>query len=431
MKPCSVRPSKATKSDGNLVPFVEAGGGESEKVPEEQGTDSIGVDMDGPAGEGTNSSAEVQEARIKPSPSAPTASEVARHDVTHVPYRNWCPICVGASAKEDAHPRHGRKHTEMGLPIIDFDYDLLEEHLTILIVRDAQSGAKLAYDCEAKGPGDDWVVKQLVRDLEIWGRTDVFLQSDGEPATIALQRALAKARPGCQTLMRNSPPYNPQSNGGAEKAAQDVVDVARRLVLALEARIGVKLELTLPIVRWLIRHAAFVITRYQVGHDGHTAWRRLTGKQWNGVVAEFGEQVFGKLALHKPSTDRKVKRGKRKLAERSVKGTWIGINARTGEHVIALPSGEAIRVRTIHRVVGDARWSADAVLAVRALPRRPVPQRDDEDPSTRTVKQKASVPEAERPEVLEENRVPRELRAYRCQIAREIWVLRRMFGMPS
>ena len=263
----------------------------------------MGVDMDDPAVENTNSSAEAHDARIKPSPTAPTAIEVARHDATHVPYRSWCPICVAASAKEDSHPRKGKKHTEMGLPIIDFDYDLLVEQLTILVVRDAQSGAKLAYDCEAKGPGDDWVVKQLARDLEVWGRTDIFLQSDGEPATIALQQALAKARPGCQTLMRNSPPYNPQSNGGAEQAARDVVDVARRLVLALEARIRAKLKLTLPIIRWLIRHAAFVITRYQVGHDGHTAWRRLTGKPWTGVVAEFGEQVFGKLALKKPSTD--------------------------------------------------------------------------------------------------------------------------------
>ena len=79
-------------------------------------------------------------------------------------------------------------------------------------------------------------------------------------------------------------------------------------------------------MRWLIRHAAFIITRYQVGHDGHTAWRRLTGKAWNGTVAEFGKQVFGKLALKQPSTERKVKRGKRKLSERSVQGRWIGIH---------------------------------------------------------------------------------------------------------
>ena len=97
---------------------------------------------------------------------------------------------------------------------------------------------------------------------------------------------------------------------GAENAAQDVVDVARRLVLALEARLKQKLDIRLPIVRWLVKHAACVLTRYQVGHDGFTSWRRFTGKTWKGTVAEHGEQVLGKLALKKPSTDRKVKKGK-------------------------------------------------------------------------------------------------------------------------
>ena len=188
----------------------------------------------------------------------------------------------------------------------------------------------------------------------------------------AFQQAVAKARPHQQTVLRNSPPYNPQSNGGADKAAQDVVDVDRRLVLALEARLRQKLDLRLPIARRLIRHAAFMVTRYQVGHDGFTPWRRLTGKTWNGTVAELGEHVLGKLALKRPSTDRKVKKGKRKLAARSGKGTWVGIFPRTGEHIIVLPSGEAIRVRTIHRVPAEDRWDSAAVAAVRALPWRPV-----------------------------------------------------------
>ena len=188
------------------------------------------------------------------------------------------------------------------------DYDLLEDDLTLLIVKDKQSGAALAYDCETKGPGDTWIVKQLTKDLADWGRTHICLMSDGEPAMTAFQQAVAQARPRQQTVLRNSPPYNPQSNGGAEKAAQDVVDVARRLVLAFEARLKQKLSLQLPIARWLVRHAAFIMTRYQVGHDGLTPWRRLTGKNWNGTVAELGEQVLGKLALKKPSTDRKIKK---------------------------------------------------------------------------------------------------------------------------
>ena len=64
-------------------------------------------------------------------------------------------MCVAASAREDPLPRGGKNDTEMGLPVMEFDYDLLEERLTILVVRDAQTGAKLAYDCECKGPGDD------------------------------------------------------------------------------------------------------------------------------------------------------------------------------------------------------------------------------------------------------------------------------------
>ena len=113
--------------------------------------------------------AEAHDAKIKSSPERPTADEVERHDATHCPYRSWFSVCVAASAKEDPHPRKDKKDTEIGLPVIDFDYDLLEEKLAVLIVRDAQSGAKLAYDCEVKGPGYDWVVKQLARELEVFG----------------------------------------------------------------------------------------------------------------------------------------------------------------------------------------------------------------------------------------------------------------------
>ena len=36
----------------------------------------------------------------------------------------------------------------------------------MLVAKDESTGATLVYDCLAKGPGDDWVVGQFVRDLE-------------------------------------------------------------------------------------------------------------------------------------------------------------------------------------------------------------------------------------------------------------------------
>ena len=71
------------------------------------------------------------------------------------------------------------------------------------MAKDESAGAKLAYDYFAKDPPEEWVVRLLVRDLEDW-RRDVRFQTDGEPAMLALQQAIAEARKG-DTVQRNSP----------------------------------------------------------------------------------------------------------------------------------------------------------------------------------------------------------------------------------
>ena len=38
-------------------------------------------------------------------PGGPTAEELALHELTHLPHRSWCPICVKARGKEDPHYR--------------------------------------------------------------------------------------------------------------------------------------------------------------------------------------------------------------------------------------------------------------------------------------------------------------------------------------
>ena len=101
------------------------------------------------------------------------------------------------------------------------------------------------------------------------------------------------------------------------------------------------------------------------------------------------------------------------MAERNVLGTWLGIHPRTGEHVIAFHIGEAIRVRSVHRVVLEERWSPDAVRAVRALPRRPGPGQTE--PAPRLLVEQPSGKEAsganlEQPEAEERRAAPRELK---------------------
>ncbi len=56
------------------------------------------------------------------SPMKPSAEDIAAHNLTHLPYRNWCPVCVAAKAREDAHPRSSGQGEDGGVPIISMDY---------------------------------------------------------------------------------------------------------------------------------------------------------------------------------------------------------------------------------------------------------------------------------------------------------------------
>ena len=55
----------------------------------------------------------VPEARVPKllkDPQLPHPSEVAEHNVTHCPYRSWCPTCVEAAGREDAHRHRDRRN---------------------------------------------------------------------------------------------------------------------------------------------------------------------------------------------------------------------------------------------------------------------------------------------------------------------------------
>ena len=107
--------------------------------------------------------------RTKRASELPSQAEVAAHDAVHCPYRSWCEICVAASGREDPHARTNSLDVETGLPVLSLDYEFLEGPVTVLVGKLKPSGSALAYTCTTKGPGDTWVVKQIVRDLENWG----------------------------------------------------------------------------------------------------------------------------------------------------------------------------------------------------------------------------------------------------------------------
>ena len=292
--------------------------GEVEEAEDQDVDENILAEQDMPNGP-MSESPEAREATVLPSPVRPSAEAIEKHKATHLPYRSWCPVCVKAKGKEDAHYRKKKRKGEQDrsntLRKISLDYQELKSRakkepsqddkvVKIIVAMDEHTGCKMSCRVESKGTQDTWIVKRLVRDFEELGRRDIILKTDGEPAMLALQRAIAQERPGI-TKPENPPSYNPASNGACEKAVQDVSGHVRALKFALEANIGMPIEEDHPIMEWIITHAAFCLTHFSVGHDGMTPIERLTGRKWVRPLAELGEIVMAKLVAREIGNDKK------------------------------------------------------------------------------------------------------------------------------
>ena len=101
------------------------------------------------------------------------------------------------------------------------------------------------------------MVMRVIRDLENLGHTAITLKGDGEPALTTFMVAVKDQR-AHRTLLEHPPAHDPQSNGVAEKAVQDVTAMVRTLKLGLEQRVGVKIENDDRVVEWIIEHASWI-----------------------------------------------------------------------------------------------------------------------------------------------------------------------------
>ena len=107
--------------------------------------------------------------KILKTPVMPSKEDVQSHFATHLPYRSWCPVCIKAKLKEDWHFRIKVEKKQEGLLIISMDYQDMNEdskaQQKVIIGKDELTGATFGHYIMCKGLGDDWVSKQIVKDI--------------------------------------------------------------------------------------------------------------------------------------------------------------------------------------------------------------------------------------------------------------------------
>ena len=79
-------------------------------------------------------------------------------------------------------------------------------------------------------------LRSVIESIKETGNTGMVLKTDGEPAIVQVQEAVLGKRQHPR-VPENHPAYDPQANGEAERAVQEVKAQLRAVKLGLEARI--------------------------------------------------------------------------------------------------------------------------------------------------------------------------------------------------
>ena len=132
------------------------------------------------------------------------------------------------------------------------------------------------------------------------------------------------------------------------------------LLFALEAHLGVNIQLNHPVISWIVSHAGYIATHYMIKSDGRTPYEKLKGKETKKEMCEIGEKVH-----YMPL---KGKHGRASLDQRFDIGIWLGINERNSEVFVATADGNMVGARSIKRMAPDQCWDKDMVQAIKGVP---------------------------------------------------------------
>ena len=153
-------------------------------------------------------------------------------------------------------------------------------------------------------------------------------------------------------------PGESASNGLAERAVRTLEEFTRTTIAALQQHLHAPLTMSHPLAHWAIAHSAYLLNKYMLGRDGHTAYGRLHGKETRERLCELGERVLWFVP----------KKLRAKADQPWRYGVFLGRALGSDQNKIGLPNGDVVRARAMVRLVPEARWSSERLFAIKTTP---------------------------------------------------------------
>ena len=135
--------------------------------------------------------------------------------------------------------------------------------------------------------------------------------------------------------------------------------MVRTLSEHVRERYGASIDPQSALMAWAIRHAAWLITRFQVHPTGKTAFQSVRLRGYNGEIVQFAESVWGR--------DPSEAAGEFKADSRWTKGIWLGKVETSDEHIVGR-GASIVMVRVVRRCPEEERWDAPLLRDLVAPP---------------------------------------------------------------
>ena len=330
-------------------------------------------------------------------PPSPTTAEWISHQITHMPYKPWCPICVKNAATNIP---HRMTHHSRGVAMFSMDYMFMtqkpnEEDLMypILVIKEKISNGVWALPVIRKGAYKSKIIKRVIEVINSVGSPKIIIKSDQEPAIVDLQKDVRKElwneiieitkqakgikegkikddfiKPtGGEVILENSPVGESQSNGFIENGIREVQNQVRKFKNQLELNSASQLNSKSPILPWLIRYAAQTIHSFKIHRiDGRTSRQRIRSDPTIPEIPKFGERV-----MFKPAKTVSIQKDQSRWRT----GIWLGFIDDTNEHIIGTCRG-TLKCRAIRRFDASEQFSAVEIDEMRGSPWEPIPGRN-------------------------------------------------------
>ena len=225
-------------------------------------------------------------------PPEPTASERRQYELTHLPYRDWCPYYVKDKGRHGASKKQLDRH-----PVIQVDYGF---HSTdpqlplrkLLTAVDIVTGVGMSVVVPSKG-SDNYAVAEWKKFIYECGRTFGISQYDQEKSLKALCTRVCAELGGLS--IRGAPVGHSQVQGSVGQLQRTFYGQLRALLYQIESNVHIEITSDSCIYPWCIKHAQWLINRFLIHSDGRTSYYRLWGKDYTGGLCCFGEVVQAKV----------------------------------------------------------------------------------------------------------------------------------------